>query len=722
MNRVPRLAFAIVLLCFCTPLLPVGRPLHGQVGRHQVEVLWDSFGIPHVYGEQLEDVFYGFGWSQMNSHADLILHLYGEARGRAAEYWGEGPVTTARTRGARAKNPILRVAQDRWIRTVGIPERAAQWYGEQDPEFKPLLDAFVAGMNAYLREHPDAVPPESRAVLPVTPVDVLAHINRVFHFEFLTSPAIQKLNADQWQQEKGSNAAAIGPKRSASGHPILVTNPHLGWAPLFTWTEAQLVGPGLDGYGATWVGTPMLMLAFNDDLGWTHTANTIDGADEYELTLKGDGYQWDGAVKRFEVDEQRLKIRQPDGSFKEETLTIRRSVHGPVVAERPGHALALRVSGLDQPNLASEYLQLIRARNLAQFETALRRLQIPLMSVIYADRAGHIMHVFGGRVPVRPSCSCNWAGVVPGVESATLWTATYPYEKLPRVLDPPGQWLQNCNEPPWLTTFPPAIDPKDYPAGIAPLGMGFRAQRGAHMWGEDPQITLDAAIAYKHSTRVEVADRLLDDLAAAVKAHQSPTATRAWAVLDHWDRQVDASSRGAVLFTAFFDELTRVSGSTAKLFAQPWDPKRPRETPDGLADPAAAVKALETAAAKVEHDYGALDVPWGDVYRIRRDGLDLPASGGPGPMGIYRAMGFAPTGDGKFDISSGDTFESVVEFGSPIRARAVMGYGNASQPGSPHRTDQLRLYAEKQMRPVWRTRGEIQTHLERRDVLNPGPR
>ena len=59
------------------------------------EILWDRYGVPHVYGTSTAAVFYGYGYAQAQSHADEILRLYGEARGRGAEYWGEKYEATA---------------------------------------------------------------------------------------------------------------------------------------------------------------------------------------------------------------------------------------------------------------------------------------------------------------------------------------------------------------------------------------------------------------------------------------------------------------------------------------------------------------------------------------------------------------------------------------------------------------------------------------------------
>ncbi len=53
------------------------------------EILWDNYGVPHVYASNTADMYYAFGWSQMHNHANLLLQLYGQARGRAAEYGGE---------------------------------------------------------------------------------------------------------------------------------------------------------------------------------------------------------------------------------------------------------------------------------------------------------------------------------------------------------------------------------------------------------------------------------------------------------------------------------------------------------------------------------------------------------------------------------------------------------------------------------------------------------
>lgn len=664
------------------------------------EILWDTYGVPHIYAKDIPSLFYSFGWAQMQSHGNLILRLYGQARGRAAEYWGEKYTES-----------------DRWVLTMGVPERARSWYDAQNSNFRKYLDAFAAGINAYAREHGDLIDDEVEVVLPVKGEDLLAHVQRVLNFTFVVNPySVENLSKNLAGEEKtlGSNAWAIAPSRSASGNAMLLANPHLPWSDFFVWYEAHLNAPGINAYGASLVGIPVLAIAFNDNLGWTHTVNTHDGWDAYKLTLADGGYRFDGKVEPFQTQELALKVKQNDSSLRSEKLVVRRSIHGAIVTEKDGFALALRVVGLDRPGVLEQWWDMARATNLAEFETALGRLQLPMFTVMYADREGHIMHLFNGQVPVRSQGDFEyWSGVIPGDTSATLWTKIHPYSDLPRVVDPPSGWLQNANDPPWTTTFPVAIAANNYPPYMAPRGpMYFRAQRSAKMLDEDKQISFEEMIEYKHSTRMELADRILDDLIPAARKYGDELARQAADVLDAWDRKADANSRGAVLFSFWYEDTDFES-----MFSTPWNENSPRKTPDGLADPQSAAKLLSTVAAKVLAAYGKLDVAWGDVYRLRSLGVDLPANGGAGGLGIFRVLNFTSESDGRFKSVDGDSFVATIEFSNPVRAMALTSYGNATQPNSAHSGDQLPLFARKKLRPVWRTRPEILAHLALRQVL-----
>jgi acyl-homoserine-lactone acylase len=682
----------LLLCCVLTLLLSVRNP---ATGSNHTEILWDSWGVPHIYGKDAQGLFQAFGWAQMQSHGDLILRLYGQARGRAAEYFGEKYLES-----------------DRYVRTMGIPARAREWYEAQNPTMRGYLDAFAAGINTYAKEHAAQINDEVEQVLPVDGVDVLAHVQRVIHFTFVVNPQ-SVANLSPSRSTAGSNGWAIAPSHSTSGNAMLLANPHLPWSDLYLWYEAQLTAPGIDAYGVALVGMPVLAIAFNNNLGWTFTVNTHDGWDAYQLTLADGGYLLDGSVRPFETETQTLKVKQANGSLREEQLVIKRSIHGPIVAHKDDKAVALRVVGLDQPDMMEQIWDMARATQLSEFEAALKRLQLPMFNILYSDRDGHILYLFNAQVPIHSKGDWNyWRSVVPGDTSATLWTKTHPYRDLPRVLDPPSGWLQNANEPPWTTTFPPALNPNDYPSYMAPRFMNLRSQRSVRMLMEKSKISFEEMIADKFSSRMELADRILDDLIPAARRVGGELASQAADVLEAWDRKADAHSRGAVLFA-----LWARSMPDGNWFATPWNENSPLTTPDGLANPEDAVKVLETAATTVKLLYGALDVPWGQVARLRYGNVDLPASGGPGLFGIFQVVDLAPASGGGFQQVAGDTYIAAVEFSNPVRAKVLTTYGNATQPGNPHIGDQLPLYARNELRSVWRSRKEIEAHLESRKVF-----
>ncbi len=548
------------------------------------------------------------------------------------------------------------------------------------------------------------------------------------HRVFFTFLALTGDRNPQWGEgwlpvgmEPGSNAWAVAPGHTENRNALLLTNPHIAWdVDLVLLYEAQLAiqSEGIDNYGATIIGLPVLVFAFNDSLGWTHTVNTIDGFDTYALALTDNGYRLDGEVRAFETEQQTIRVRQDDGAVHEEPLLIRRSVQGPVIATADGATLAVRQVGLSQHGGLQQWWDMGRARSLAEFEAVLRRLQLPMFTVMYADRDGHVLSLFGGRVPVRPFGNfATWQATIPGDTSATLWSETHSYDDLPRVLDPASGWVQNSNSQPWYTSVPSPVGAEYFPSYMAPdvsVPALMREQRAIEMLALDERISLDELVGASFSTHMALADRVLDDLISAARGSGRQRAVRAAEVLQEWDRAADADSRGAVLFVQWAREALPDGLETPGTFVTIWDPDRPSSTPLGLADPVAAVAVLEAVADTVETQFGDIEVAWGDVNRLRRNGVDLPGNSAPGdPLGVFSVIDYAPSGDGLMESVFGVTYVSAVEFTPQgARAKSLTAYGNATQTGSPHNGDQLALLAHKEMRPVWRTRSEIDAHLE----------
>jgi acyl-homoserine-lactone acylase len=667
------------------------------------EILWDRYGVAHVFAKSTDDMFFGYGWAQTKSHGDALLKLYAEARGRAAEVWGPSEE-----------------ANDRWMALNGVPERTGDWLARQSPEFRVHLAAFARGINAYAAAHPDTLSPQARKVLPVSAADVLAHSLRLFQYVYLAPPTIVDhlpAPAEEPKEPQGSNGWAIAPSRSASGHAMLLMNPHLPWPTGWsTYYEIQLTAPGVDLYGASQIGLPVLRFCFSDYLGFTQTVNYPNNVTLYRITTTQGGYLFDGKVLPFMISHRTIKVLQPDGSLKAEPIEVRSTVQGPIVAEAGGAPVAMRVAGLDRPKALEQYWRMGTAHDFAGYEAAQRMQQVPSFNVIYADRDGHIQYLFNGLVPQKQGRDLKyWAGLVPGDRSDTLWTSYLSYDELPKATDPKAGAAQNSNDPPWDAGWPATQDAKPYANLIASSSVSLRMERGVRMLAEAPKISFDALAEMKWSDRSELADRVLPDLLQATQLYGTDLAKQAAGVLASWDRSTLADSRGALLFLDWADRKGAANGYSAGGFAHPYDMTEPLTTPSGLADPRAAAAALDAAARDLLATTGALDTPWGKVMRIRTGGVDLPASGGPGRLGIFDVIDFAPPENGTRAANVGDSFIAIVTFDGPSRAKVLMTYGNASQPGSPHIADQAPLLARHEYRDAWRTRAEVQANLESQD-------
>ncbi|WP_299211667.1 acylase [uncultured Aquimarina sp.] len=683
-----KLFFTLILVSFLTSAC-------AQVEKTATQIAWDTWGVPHITADTVEELFYAQGWAQMHNHANLVLKLYGSARGKGAEYWGQE-----------------QFGNDRLIHTLGFDQLADDWEKSQDPELKIIYESFINGMNAYAASHPEAIDEKNKVVLPLTTKDVNMHSMYVIFTRFIAGNDLGRVQ--QWP-DMGSNAYAIAPSRSASGNAMLVQNPHLPWWQEFLFFESHLNLKDKNMYGATLVGFPGIAIGFNKNLGWTHTNNTIDNADTYELDLKGEGYVLDGEQKAFETSPKTIKIKLKDGKMIDEEIPILKTIHGPVVNKTENKVLTLRMVGLDRPNMLLQWWRMINSNNFNEFESALKMAQIPFWNVMYADKSGDIFYLFNGLVPKRTEDAWGyWDRIIPGGKSADIWTEVHEYVDLPKVKNPVNGWLQNANDPPWTSTIPMSLNPDDFPGYMSPQSMSFRPQRSARMLIEDESITFDELVDYKLSTRLEFADRILDDLFIAIDSSDSELAKRAKVVLENWDRTADADSKGMLLFYAWAQKFNTWNNTNYK---EKWNIEKPNTTPDGIADPDRAVQLLEKTVQELEAKFGSLDIAWGTYYRINYNGKNLPANGSDGSMGVFRVAWPGHATDDNMFVGGGDSWVGVIEFGDAVKAKVLLSYGNATQKDSPHFGDQLELFSKKELRDAWFTKAEVKSNTSRIEVI-----
>ena len=694
---------AMFLLANCTT-----SATSSQVGVS--EILWDSYGVPHVYGADESSTFYGFGWAQTHSQGDLLLRLYGQARARGGEYWGSDYEDV-----------------DVWLLSNGVPERGQQWYRQQSPQFRANLDAFAAGINAYAEEHAQNLDPEVLVVLPVTGADVVAHAHRLMNYVYVASP--NRINDGSStppvapEPNPGSNTWAVAPAKSASGNTLLLQNPHLPWASgFFTYYEAHVTGPDFEMYGATQVGLPVIRFAFNQNMGISNTVNNMLGATTYLLKQAEGGYLFDGQTREFETREISYKLKGEDGMVRDVSFDLRSTVHGPVFETPNGNLLALRVSGLDRPKMLEQYFDMLQAENFAEFEAIMARNQVPTFNITYADKVGHIQYINNGILPKRDEGDrAFWAGHVPGDSSDYVWDEIHSYADLPKVTDPGSGFVQNSNDPPWLATYPPSYSPDDYPAYVAPRGpMSLRAQQSVKMMAENDSVSFDKFIELKLSDYALMTERVLDDLLAAAASSTDPDIQAATALLGSWDRRYTVDNRAGLLFEEWAALFADGNFAGQENYAERWSLEKPLTTPTGLKNPVAAVEMLKEAVASTKAKYGVLDPRFGSVSRFNLDGKDIAGHGGYGNLGVFRVITWSPlNNEGQRTPRHGETWVAMVEFSDPIKAYGLMSYGNSRQKNTSNYSDQLEHLAGDEFRPLLLHRAEVEAAAVETTTLNP---
>jgi acyl-homoserine-lactone acylase len=735
-SRTARLSMAVALCCaaalaFLAPL-DANKPL-----ADRVVIRRDTFGVPHIVAETEAAVALGFGYAQAEDHAAEMARRFLAARGDAAMHLGPAHLDAD-------------LAVRRWD-NIGAARRAM---ASLDDTFREVLEGFAGGYNLYVRRHRDTLPPW---VIEITGADALA----LTHTDGPTDAASASLVRALQQKypegtpapavpravvglpvaggdaasdvgtasvdSDGSNAIALSGLKTVSGAPMLLGNPHLRWQQLY-W-EAHVKVPGrLDFYGSTLVGYPWLRAGFNDRLGYVQTNNNSDNRDLFALPLdpaQPDHYLFEGKARPLQRVDVAVDVKQDDGSMVTERRTYWHSHLGPVVYRNSTTAFAYRSTAADAWRWFEGFWRLSHARSLRDYMKTMSTRFSPESNYTYADADGNILYLWNSRIPKRLQDGTSYELDVPGGTKKYVWKDLHPTRDLPQMLNPPGGYIQNANNPPWYVTLRHPLDPARYPAYFERGELALRPQLALDMVEGRETFSVDDLKRLKYDTRLLLAERVKPALLAAIDARPAPAGELAEArkVLDAWDSRASSSSRGAVLFQRFWDTYR---AEVRQPYAEPWDAKRPAQTPRGLADTGAALKHLAEAVTWTRATYGAADVAWGDANRFRFGDIDLPGEGASGQLGAFRVQQFdAPTSKGgavrvagwadtdRQLAGFGDAWVLLVHFTRPLQAFSVLAYGQTTERSSPHSRDQIRIFVNRDLRPVWFTDAEVAAHTER---------
>jgi len=661
----------------------------------QTEIKWDTWGVPHISAQNEEDAYYAFGWAQMKAHGDLILQSYAKARGRSAEYFG-------------GKQNL---ESDKLINRLNIPNRAQQWYDVQNEDTKKMLINFVAGMNDFYKNNPNQISDKLKAVFPLNHTDPLAQLQVSYHLS-VGAFAMQP-QASQWKTA-GSNAWAIGPSKSETGNALLLTQPHPPWFPDYLFFEAHLMSENLNIYGIALVGSPSIAMGFNENLGWALTFNQADTMDLIELEIEDDKYLIEGSWKPIELTEKIIKVKKKD-SISFETIQVKKSDFGYIIEEKNGKALALRLSGFDRPFFMQQFNEMAKAKNLNEFKTATKKLQLPLQNIIYADKTGDIFYLYNGIIPKRPEGNLSeWSKIIPSTKPGALVTEYVSYSNLPKFTNPKSGFVANSNNDPWTSTFPYEITPDAFPLYITDKpfkNFDNRSRNSLKMIVNEDKLSFDEIVNLQSSTYAELTDRTLPELVEFAETSTDTLLNKAAVVLKKWDKTLDASSKGSVLYVNWFNSLKKT-----KVFEVEFTKEDPLNTPNTLTKE--AKRLLLKAVEKTKEKYSKLDISWGEVYETNYANKNFKGGLGLSEVGSFNAGFYRPMSKTKYTLLGGSAFTSVVEFSDKIKAKGILSYGNASQKDSPFNGDQLELLIGGKLRDIWFYSNDIDKHLYLKEIVN----
>jgi acyl-homoserine-lactone acylase len=618
--------------------------------------------------------------------------------------------------------------------------------GSLDRMFREVLEGFAGGYNLYVRQHRDTLPPW---VPEITGADALA-LTHADTPSDVASPALVRALQQKYPDgtaapaapqrsddllghdaalgnDDGSNALALAGSRTASGAAILLGNPHLRWEQLY-W-EAHVKVPGrLDFYGSTLVGFPWLRAGFNDRLGYVQTNNTSDNWDVFTLPLdpaRPDHYLFEGQSRPLVRVDVAVEVKQDTGTLTTERRTYWRSHLGPIVHRNATTAFAFRSTRADAWKWFEGFWRLSHARSLRDYMKTMSTRFSPESNYTYADADGNIFYLWNSRIPRRVQDGTSYELDVPGGTRKYVWADLHPTKDLPQLLNPAGGYIQNANNPPWFVSLRQKLDPARYPAYFERGELALRAQLALDMLEAREKFSVEDVKRFKFETRLLLAERVKPALLAAIDARPAPAEelVQARAVLGAWDDRASAASRGAVLFQRFWETYR---AEVRQPYEEAWDAARPTGTPRGIADVEAALKRLTEAVRWTRATYGAADVAWGDANRYRFGDIDLPGEGASGQLGAYRVQQYDTVAgkDGSVRIAgwaeadrelagSGDGWVLIVHFTRPMQAYSVLAYGETTDRASPHSRDQIRIFANRELRPAWYTDAEVTAHLER---------
>jgi len=663
-----------------------------------VTIYRDTYGVPHVFGRTDASTVFGFAYAQAEDNFWRVEENYIKALGRAAEVYGEKGLD-----------------EDRLNHELEIPRLAREEYARLDPHMRLLCDSFAEGFNYYIARHPEVRP---RLLTKIEPWYTLAFIRYNYYQNgFARDPNLRPLQLQTaaldngLKAHTGSNGWVIGPSKSATGNAMLFINPHLpffGTGQVYEGHVHSDEGWNFTGY--TRFGFPLPYVGHNENGGWVSTDNAPDLTDVYLETFDDPArplaYKYGNGYRLASEHVEKIRVKTAAGVVTRR-FTMRKTHHGPILGERDGKQLALRMAKFEADGWLREWYDMTRAKSLDELKRAMAPLNMLFGNVMYADRQGNTWYLYNGAVPRRDP-RFDWSKPLDGSDPATEWQGYHSMAELPQLTNPKSGWMQNCNTTPFLLTSDGNPDPKQFPKYMVQEGDNPRGAISREILSGSATFTFDDWQRVAFDTRVMSAGNHLPGLLTALKekleAKSDEQLRGIYDELVRWDRRSANDSIAMTLFSLWHDRISRDRTET--------------RTPERQ------LSALAEVVAALERDFGTWKVSWGELNRLQRldeskqeDFQDskpsLPVRGVNGNDGAVFTFYAAPTHGQKRRYGvAGGTYISVVEFGPQVRALSIHTFGASGDPKSKHYFDQAALYTRGEFKGSWLNLQDIRANLE----------
>ena len=727
--------------------------------KEPVEVLRDRWGIPHVYAKNADDLFFAQGFVAAQDRLFQIDLWRRMGVGETAEVVGK--------EGLKA---------DRFARLLkyrGDPD--AEW-ASYAPDARQIATAFTRGINAYIDHVGDRLPIEFQLLglrpKKWQPEDCLGRMsgiimsrnfqNELARAELVAAVGIEKarriaptdpprayaptpgldlagidrsilagynaaIKAPPFKLGgDGSNNWAVDGTLSASGKPLLASDPHRAIALPSLRYLVHLNAPGWNVIGSGEPGLPGVAIGHNERVAWGFTIVGTDQADIYvEETNPADPaeYRVGDRWEKMMVVREKATVRSGEQPVE---LELRFTRHGPVIHEDATRhrAYALKWAG-SKPGGAAYLasLTLDRVKDGRAFVAALKGWKVPSENMVYADVDGNIGWVAAALTPVRK----GWDGLlpVPGAMGAYEWQGFLPLKELPQVQNPAAHYVATANH---------NILPHDYGREIGyEWAPPYRFARIKERLEGKKKFTLEDFQRLQHDN-ASLPGRVLVRLVKELDVQDRELRPYV-ELLAGWDGLLSADSRAGALYGVWLRELldgfyrphvpARLLDFTASRNGVPvmlaalekpdaaWFGDKPTEGRDRLLrttfrSAVGKLKELLPGDEK-EWSWGRLHTttfrhPLAALGPVYAKAFDL----GPVPRAGDAHTPNAAAHNAKFEHAGGATYRHVFDLADWDKGVATSAPGQSGQPGSPHYDDLLPLWQKDAYFPLAFSRAQVE--------------